>query len=457
MSTSGEPGERKDLRQFLDQLRRQAPDELLQTRRGVSPHFEISAILARLEASRRYPALYCPEVVGSPWPVVTNLLASRRRLALALDVAERDLNATYREREGRRLQPRLVGDGPVKEVRLRAEQVDLESFPILTHNDKDVAPYITAGAMVVRDPETGIRNLGIYRHQLMGPRKLGIHLSEASHSRLIFEKHVQRGQPMELAITVGHHPAFYLAAVSTVPFGVDEYEVAGGLLGYPLPVVKCETVNLEVPAEAEIVIEGVMPVDEREWEGPLGEVAGLYGKRLYSPVIHVTAVTMRERPIYQDIFSGHLEHQLVGSTTRLGTIYNLVRAACPTVQDVFMPPSGLCRFSCYVAIHKRREGEAKNAIMAAMAADPSIKYCVVVDDDVDIFDDEQVLRAINSRLHADRDAFVIRRAMGNPVDPTGDEERLVTKVGIDATKPLSGFPETIRVPGSDQIRLEEYF
>ena len=446
----------KDLRQFLAQLEREAPEELLRVKRPVSPRFEIAAVLARLEADRRYPALYCPVVAGSDMPVVSNLLASRRRFALALETPEAELNATYRRLEDQHLLPQLVGDGPVKEVRLRGDDVDLGRLPVLTHHEKDVAPYITAGAVVIRDPETGARNVGIYRLQLLGRDKLGIHLSEASHARLIFELYVQRKQPMEVAITIGHHPAFYLAAVSTVPLGVDEYAVAGGLLGHPLPIVKGDTVDLEVPADAEIVLEGVMPVEERQQEGPLGEVAGLYGKSLLSPVIYVTAVTTRAHPIYQDIFSGHLEHRLLAATPRLGSIYRLVSVACPTVKDVYLPPSGLCRFICYVAIHKRREGEGKNAIAAALAAEPGIKYCVAVDDDVDIFDDEQVLMAISTRLRADRDAFMIRRAMGNPVDPVADEDRTVTKVGIDATRPLAGFPEPARVPGAEGLDLSKY-
>jgi len=153
--------------------------------------------------------------------------------------------------------------------------------------------------------------------------------------------------------------------------------------------------------------------------------------------------------------SGHIDQQLLGGTSRLSVIYKNVRATCPTVRDVYMPPSGCCRFTCYISIKKRHEGEAKNAMAAALASDPFIKYVVVVDEDVNIFDDGAVLKAMATRLRPEEDAFFIRGAKGHPLDPTAQKGYLVTKVGIDATKPLSGYPETVKVPGTDRVNLED--
>jgi 2,5-furandicarboxylate decarboxylase 1 len=333
--------------------------------------------------------------------------------------------------------------------------VNLNDLPIVTHNEKDAGPYITAGAMVVRDPDTGIRNVGIYRHMLHERNKLGIHMAETSHISYVFEKYAKRKEPMPVAIAIGHHPAFYLGVLSFVPFGIDEYEVVGGLFGEPLELVKCKTVDIEVPAAAEIVLEGHVALDESRLEAPFGEYTTLYGLQRQNPVVTVTAISRRKDPIYLDCFSGHLDHQLMGGTPRLSVIYKNVRGACPSVQDVYMPPSGCCRFTCYISIRKRHEGEAKNAIAAAIASDAFIKYIVVVDNDVNIFNDEAVLQAIATRLHPDEDAFMMRGAKGHPLDPTAKKGYLVTKIGIDATKPLANYPETVRVPGMDQIDLKE--
>ncbi|CEP66133.1 UbiD decarboxylyase family [Moorella glycerini] len=445
----------KDLRSFI--LEAGKAGEILEVKKPVSPRFGIPAVAAKLEEEHRYPALLFSNVEGSSIPVLCNVFASRKRLALALECEEGSLNSVYREREDKLTKPVIVADGPVQEVVIKGDEVNLYDLPIVTHNEKDAGPYITAGAMVVKDPETGIRNIGVYRHMVHERNKLGIHMAETSHVNYIFEKYVQRGKPMPVAITIGHHPAFYLGVLSFVPFGVDEYEVVGGLLGQPLELVKCKTVDLEVPADAEIVLEGYIAPGEERLEGPFGEYTTLYGAPHEYPVITVTAITHRKNPIYLDCVSGHLDHQLLGGTGRLSVIFKTVKMACPTVQDVFMPPSGCCRLTCYVSIKKRHEGEAKNVIAAVFASDPFIKYVVVVDEDVNIFDDSAVLRAIATRLNPVENAFVIRNAKGHPLDPTSSKGYVVTKVGIDATKPLAGYPEAVSVPGTDQVDLEEIF
>jgi 2,5-furandicarboxylate decarboxylase 1 len=446
----------KDLRGYLEILKKEAPDEIQFVDRTVDPRFELTAVIAKLESLSRYPALVFSHVHGSSFPVVSNLFSTRKRLAMALGGNEADLNRLFRTREDHRIEPKLVGSGPVKEVIQKKGDVDVSRLPIVTHNEKDVGPYITAGAMVVKDPDTGIRNVGIYRHMLQGKSQIGVHLSEASHSNFIFDKYCKRGKPMEVAITVGMHPLFYLGVLSFVPFGVDEYTVVGGLMQDPLEVVKCETVDLEVPAAAEIVLEGVIQPGNQRLEGAFGEYTTLYGKPMMNPVIDVTAITMRKDPIYLDIVSGHIDHQLVGGTPRLSSIYKAVQVACPTVRDVYMSPSGFCRLTCYISIEKRHEGEAKNAICAAFAVDPFIRYAVVVDSDVNIFDDSSIWRAVTGRVRVEEDVFVIRNAKGHPLDPIAKKGFLVDKVGIDATRPLSGYPETVSVPGVDKIDLGQY-
>jgi 2,5-furandicarboxylate decarboxylase 1 len=446
----------KDLRGYLELLKKQGPEEIRFVDKTVDPRFELTAVIAKLESLNRYPALVFNRVQGFSLPVVSNLFSSRKRLAIALGCDEKDLNQVFRTRENHRIEPMLVRSGPVKEVIQKKAEVDVSQLPIVTHNEKDVGPYITAGAMVVKDPETGIRNVGIYRHMLQGKNQIGVHLSEASHSNFIFDKYCKRGKPMEVAITIGMHPLFYLGVLSFVPFGVDEYTVVGGLMQDPLEVVKCETVDLEIPAAAEIVVEGVIQPGSQRLEGAFGEYTTLYGKPMMNPVIDITAITMRKDPIYLDIFSGHIDHQLVGGTPRLSSIYKAVQVACPTVKDIYMPPSGYCRLTCYISIQKRHEGEPKNAICAAFGVDPFIRYAVVVDTDVNIFDDSSMWRAVTSRVRVDEDVFMIRNAKGHPLDPMARKGFLVDKIGIDATKPLSDYPETVSVPGVEKIKLDQY-
>jgi 2,5-furandicarboxylate decarboxylase 1 len=446
-----------DLRSYLEELEENAPDEIKFVNTSVNTKFELPAVLAKLESENRHPAVVFNYVNDYKIPIVSNLFASRKRLALALECAEEELNEVYRNREDNRIEPELVSTGPVKEVIKTKGNIDLTQLPIVTHNEKDAGPYITAGVMVIKDPETGTRNIGIYRHMLHSRNQLGIHLAETSHSNLIHEKYVKRNKPIEVAITIGMHPSFYLGALSFVPFGIDEYTIVGGLTGKPLELVKCETVDLEVPSMAEIVIEGIINPQELKLEAPFGEYTMLYGKERLNPVIQVTALTMRKNPIYLDIFSGYLDQQLLGGTPRLSSIYKAVQMACPTVKDVFMSPSGYCRLTCYISIEKRHEGEAKNAVCAVFAADPFIKYAVVVDSDVNIFNDSSIWRAIASRVYLEEDVFVIKNAKGHPLDPTAKKGFLVGKVGIDATKPLTGYPETVTVPGSNELDLNHYF
>jgi len=182
----------------------------------------------------------------------------------------------------------------------------------VTHNEKDAGPCITARAKVVKDPETGTRNAGIYRHMVHNEKQIGIHLVETSHSNFVYVKCINIGKPMEVAITVSMHPAFYLGVLSFVPFGIDEYSVVAGLMEQPLDLVKCETVTLEVPALAETVIEGTIDPQARRLEGPFGEYTSLYGKEAPNPAIDVSAITMRKDPIYLDILSGHIDQRLLG-------------------------------------------------------------------------------------------------------------------------------------------------
>jgi 2,5-furandicarboxylate decarboxylase 1 len=444
-----------DLRSFLDGIKSNK-NHFLTVKREVDAKFEASAVLEKLQHENRYPAVYYEKVKGYDFPVVSNVFADRDRIAVAFGVDGKDLNRTIRELEVSPIAPVIVDGAPVQEVVYTGNDVDLTKLPVFTHNAEEVGPYISCGMLVGKDPETGIRNVGMYRHLVQAKDQIGVHFAETGHGRLLFDKWQAKGEKMPVAITIGHHPLVCLGALSFVPFGVDEYTIMGSFIKEPLRLVKCKTVDQEVPADAEIVLEGYVETQETTLDGPIGEYTTVYGKQRQNPFIKITAITMRKNPIYFDCFNGHIDHMLLGGTPRLGSIYRAVKTACPTVVDVYMPPSGTCRFACYISIKKRHEGEAKNAICAAIGADPFIKLCIVVDDDVDIFNDSKMLLAINTRMRPRDNLFMIPGAKTNALDPTVENELLVTKIGIDATKPLVGFPNTVSVPGARDIDLSKY-
>jgi 2,5-furandicarboxylate decarboxylase 1 len=428
----------KDLRNFIDQLAR-APGQLLTTDVPVDPKLELTRIVYTLEKQNRQPAVLFRNVRGSAMPVVTNLFGHRDRLALALDTTGDKLNQVYREREKRLIPPVIVSSGPIQERVLTGDDVDLTTLPIVHHNSGDAGPYITAGVTTVKDPETGIRNAGMYRYMLKDKNRMLVHLAEASH-----------------VFYIRAHPLFHLGSLSFCGIDTDEYEIMGGLFGGAMEIVKCTSVDLEVPAHGEICLEGYIDCQKREPEGPFGEWHTLYGDAMNNPVVTITAMTMRRDPIYHDLCSGDADHQLLGGISRLGQIYNQVKVACPGIRDVCMPPSGCCRAVCYVSIKKFVEGEPANGAAAVFSADPFVRYAVFVDDDVNIFDDAEVLRAVTLNTDVSK-CFIIPNAKGSPIDPTS-RGGVVTKLGIDATRPLDGrFPRIDFNEGLGGIDLSKIF
>lgn len=445
----------RDLREYLKALA-QVPGELLETHTPVSANLEVSQVIYKLQREGRSPAVLFHAVDNGTIPVLTNLMATRRRLAIALGCEEQDLHQRYREKEKQQVKPTVVEAGPVQEVVIKGAEIDLGQFPIVTHNGQDAGPYITAGIMTVRDPDTGIRNAGIYRLMIKGKDTMAIHLAETSHAFYIYRKYCERSMDMPVAVTIGMHPAAYIGSLSFGSIDIDEYDVMGGLLGESLPIVKCLTVDLEVPAYGEICIEGFIDKAARVPEGPFGEFASLYGGPVNNPMMQVTAITRRKDPIYQDICSGAPEHQLIGALPRLGQLFGQIKSAAPGVVDVYMPPSGFGRNACYIAIKKMVEGEATNAAAAAFGADAFVRHVVVVDSDVNIFDDSDVLRAINLYMRPEN-CFIINRAKGSPIDPT-NRGGIVSKIAIDATRELGLASRKIDyAAGLDAIHLEEFF
>ncbi|HEX2226700.1 MAG TPA: UbiD family decarboxylase [Candidatus Binatia bacterium] len=448
----------KDLRSFIAQLERESPQEIIRISKPISPRYEISALLTHLETQKKFPLLFCENVAGYSAPVVINAQVSRRLMALALGCEVPDLARVYAERQSKIFPTLEIENAPVHEVIRTSDEIDLTQIPLLTHYDVNAAPYITAGIVAAADPDSGVRNTSYNRLMMADKRELRIFMAIGRHLWTLHHKVETRNEALPVAIIIGVHPLFSLGAQAFTASTEDEYAVIGGMLGEPLRVVRGKTVPILVPADAEMIIEGKILPHVRRIEGPFGEFTGHAVPSDERPVVEVTAITHRHGYIFQDIHAGYTEHKMMGALPREAALLRAVRQTVPTVNAVCMPVSGTCRFHAYISIAKRAPGQAKNAICAAFAADMLLKHVVIVDDDIDVFDEERVLWAVANRFQADRDLVVISSAQGSELDPSAGPGGVNAKMGLDATKPMSGFPPELRVPNEalTRIRLEDF-
>jgi 2,5-furandicarboxylate decarboxylase 1 len=456
----------KDMRSFIKQVVTERPGEVVAVEQEVDPKFEITGIASKLGLKGQYPALICEKVKGSKVPVIINLTATYERLALALGTTVEKMVQDYAFRPRTKVPPAYVepSKAPVKEVVLKGKEAKLSVLPIPTHNEHDCAPYITSGLMICRDPDTGAINAGLYRHQKQEEDQLGVWFLGVHHGGYIQRRYSELNKEMEVAIAIGHHPAFVMGCVSRVPGIGGEFEEAGGLLGEPVRVVKGETVDLPVPADAEIIIEGVIPPNKTAFEGPFAEWPGSYVAEGDKPFILVKAITMRKDAIYYDVFNANREHTVLGSLPRMGSIFRCVKQYVPGVKMVNVPAHS--RMHCYISIKKERDEEVKRAAFAAYLTEPdNLKLVIVVDDDIDVFNDQEVLWAIGTRFRAEKGLLVIPEWSGpgglNPVGydyhTDGTKSPIMTAgLVIDATKPDPSipYPPRARVPQEVLNRLD---
>jgi 2,5-furandicarboxylate decarboxylase 1 len=444
----------KDLRSFLKRVEERTPSELVRVSRPVSPVYELPAVVRKLQSENRYPVVMFDEVEGTSMRAISNVLGSAGLLAEALETTPKEMTRAYIEREDARIPFEVVDGGPSQEVVIQGDDINLHELPIVTNCEKDSGPFISAGITTVRIPGTDKFNSGIYRMMVHSRNTLGMSYEKHTHIGQVHRPFEARGEPLDVVTWIGHHPACLLGCQSKIPFGEDEYEVMGGLLQEPLRVTKAKTVDVMVPADAEVVIEGRILPDERIGEGPYGEFTWYYGLERPSPVMEVTAITYRKDAIFHHLFAAHPEHNLTGRLGRESVLYKRVKAAVPSVVDVAMPMSGICRFHAYVRIRKDYDGAGKIAALAALASDPFVKLAVVVDEDVDIHNDAEVLWAIATRTQPDRSTFFVPESATSRLDPASysiwsrwEKDTMNTKWAIDATMPVEApFEERADVP-----------
>lgn len=420
-----------DLRSFLEVLK--ANGQLVHIEREVDLSGELGAVLQALERSG-LGAGYFARVKGHSLPVVGGLLGSVDRIALAFGCAREEVADRMEAALAHPVPPVEVAHAPFQE-NVITEEVDLGMLPIPAHAPGDAGPFITGGVVVSRDPDASRQNLSYQRMQVKGPDRLGIMINEWRHMKAFLDKAEARGEPLPFAVVIGLDPAISIAAGCR--YEGDEIEIAGAIRGRPVPVVKCLTSEIRVPAAAEIVLECEVEPGVREQEGPLAEFTGHYGAPWLSPVARVKAILHRRGAIFQTIAGASFEHiYLANVLPREPLVKRFVRHVAKRVRAVHIPPYG-AGFLALVAIEKSNSGEPKNVALAAMAAHVNIKTVIVFDSDVDVFDPADVLWALSTRVDPEKDVFTVPFAQGHELHPTSDLRGVQAKVGIDATAPES--------------------
>ncbi|MFQ5902055.1 MAG: UbiD family decarboxylase [Candidatus Binatia bacterium] len=447
----------QDLRSYLDFIKRKKPEDCLIISKDVDPAYEITALVVKLEQeARRRPVLIFENVKGSKFPVLTNLHASRSRLAFAMNAAPQEMQQTYLRAMEKPLPPKIVSKAPVKEVVLTGDRVNLHSLPQIIHHEGDAGPYITAAISFAKNLTGETWNCAYNRLMIKGRDTTSIHLTSAKHLWEFYRLAEARGQPLPVAFAIGVHPAIALGALAIGSIDEDERAIMGALLGEPLELVKCEASELLVPAHAELIIEAEILPHERTAEGPFGEFTGYSLGERQRQVVKVKAITHRVDAIFQDISVGHLDHLLLSTIPIEANLYRAVRSMVPSVKAVRVPVP----FTCYVSIEQRISGQAKNAILAALGTDIYMKRVVVMDNDVDIFNDREVAWAIATRCQPDRDTIIVSHTRGSDLDPSTKEDGYTAKWGVDATaKPsLAAYTPRYRIPQEvwQRINLKDF-
>ena len=459
-----------DLREFIARL--DACGKLHRIKQQVDKDWEIAAVsriaFQSIPEPKR-PALMFENVKGFDTPVVLGVNgASRSIYCLALECELGEVQQKWSDAELRPIPPVLANKGPVQENIFKGEQADVTRLPMPVWTvGEDPGPYITAGCIVTKDPDTGVRNVGTYRVQIKGPRKLGLFINYLQGGREHVEKNNRAGRSTPIAIVMGTDPVIGLVSVSRVQADMDELAVAGRLRGEAVQLVRCQSVDLEVPATAEIVIEGIVRANQLEDEGPFGEYTGYMGPASMSYVVDVTCVTHRNRPIMQAFLSQMppSESSCIRGIGREATLLKHLKEDLRLpVRDVHLLEHSGAAAYLVVSIRKTHPAQPRTVMFAAWAYAPQFgKFTVVVDDDIDVRDPDEVNWALSFRVQPESDTFIMSGTAAVSLDPSQaaasvrQEEstrRLSSKIGIDATRKHK-FPSLALPPGEHLERVRK--
>lgn len=445
----------QDLRQFLDDYLSTFPDDMIEVARPVTGP-EVAAIVWELASRDRHELLRFTNVSFPDRPsttsngMVTNMFASRARVERMLGAAPGHLHEQYDQLASDLRPMACLDNGPVTANEITGADVDLAALPLIEHFETDLGPYITSGIIVAEDPSTGCGNLSYHRAVVSDRTRLATSLHSRGDLWRMLKVSESRGESLPVAMAIGGHPLFMLSASARVPADVDEREVAGGLFGAPLDVIRTPRYGIKVPASAEYVLEGQIDPNLVLDEGPFGEFSGYSSSRSTHNCLEVQTILHRDAPLWVDVVGGNSnEHLNLARIPRESELSAKLKARFPAVVRLGYPNAGT-HFVAYVAVNQQRSGEARQVMLALLGWDPYLKIVVAVDSDVDTSSDASIVWALANHFQPARDVFTVDGLPGSPLDPSSRLDGSTSRMGLDATR-ASDFDGT-RITIADSAR-----
>ena len=436
-----------DLRSFIESLKKSG--ELTNITESVSVEYELAGIINALGEK----PVFFENVKEAAVPVVAGLVSSKELICRSLGITKEQLLPKLSLAIDKPIEPNLVEEAVCQEVVYVNDDVDLTKLPIMRYTDKDGGKYVASAVSIIKDPQTGQRNMCFHRLLLKDKNHFVARIVENRGTDSALKK---AGGELDIAICVGNSTAVLLAAATSLPTGVDELGMANALEKTDL--VKCKTVDLEVPAESEFVFEGKI-INEKATEGPFLDLTGVVDRIRQQPVIEIKCVTHRKNPIYQTILAGKNEHKFLMGMPKEPTIYNEVNKVCQC-KDVYITPGGCSWLHAVVQIRKTHADDGRKAILAAFEGHKSLKHIVVVEEDINIYDPHDVEWAISTRFQADRNLVVLSNQPGSSLDPSGDlsegKKATTAKAGLDATTPIVTTGKGFKKEDYIKVDLNKY-
>jgi 2,5-furandicarboxylate decarboxylase 1 len=432
------------LRCFIDALDKSG--ELTKIKKPVSTEFEMAGII---NTNSEKP-IYFENVNKSSYPVVAGLVSSKDLIARSLGIDKVQLLPWLLTAIEHPAPPQVVEKGACQEI--IETNVDLTKLPIMRYTEKDGGKYIASAVSIVKDPQFG-RNMCFHRLMLKDKNHFVARIVENRGTDSALKK---AGGELEIAFCIGNSTAVMLSAATTLPMGLDELGMANALEKTEL--VKCKTIDLEVPVDSEFVLEGKI-TKEKATEGPFLDLTGIVDRERQQPIVEIKCITHRKNPIYQTILAGKNEHKFLMGMPKEPTIYKEVNKICQC-KDVYITPGGCSWLHAVVQIKKQNADDGKKAIVATFEGHKSLKHCVIVDEDINIYDPNDVEWAIATRFQADKNNIILSNQPGSSLDPSGDltegKKATTAKAGLDATVPLVSTGKGFKKVDYVKVDLNKY-
>jgi 2,5-furandicarboxylate decarboxylase 1 len=444
------------LREYLKVLEENG--ELLVIDKTVNP-LHVSALIAESKQ-----AIWMKHVDGYDMSVVGGLVRDPQKVALALNCKPEEIPLRLRDAMRSPIEPVLVHEAPLKEVIIHEPDVDLTLLPQIMQHEKDGGPYIGSGIQFAKHDVWG-PDAGIYRHMFRTKTEMNIDFNSPYDIRLYYSEAQEKGKPLEMAVAIGNHPIELMAAALSLATGVNEMTVAGALRGEPVQMIRCETIDVEVPANAEIVLEcEVLPDGWIADEGRYGEFHGIAGDVKKNPIVRVKTITHRKDAIFHSLLMPWEVYGLCAPSLEMQAI-SILEVARLRPKAVRAPIGACGFFELIASLHNARPGEGKAAVLALMSL-MGVKSVTVVDDDIDIYNDDEIRWAVALRVQADQDVVIVTNTQAKHMDPTVRTWELpkgqlptTAKMGLDATIP-PGIPrsmyERMQYFNSEHVKLKDY-